>query len=172
MIKWIPGLPYLLHILLSNSRELASRSGRVPDSRSVFSLIFLKSKLRNNISKLLKFQHPEIKLQFIYKLTKRLSSFLNIRTSSHLLCVLMLSISIRVVCSSWNASYYGKTARNLKVLCCEHQGIINRAHPSTSSIWDHVKQPRHTSKLEDFSISVELIIPSIFCPRKSFHPMR
>jgi len=84
-------------ILCYQILELASRSGRVPDSRSVFSLIFLKSKLRNNFSKLLKFHYPEIKLQFKYKLPKCLSSFLNIRTSSHLLCVLMLSISLRVV---------------------------------------------------------------------------
>ena len=52
-------------------------------------------------------------------------------------------------------TYYGKTARNLKIRCCEHQGINKsggtRAPPSTPSIWDHIKQTGHIGKLEDFS---------------------
>ena len=59
-------------------------------------------------------------------------------------------------CSGCNATYYGKTARNLKVCCCEHLGITKSvetcAPASTSSIWDHIKQTGHIGKLEDFSI--------------------
>ena len=57
----------------------------------------LSFRLRNNINKLMKCHYPDLKLQFIYKSTKRLPLYLNTRTSSQLLCALMSFIGIRVV---------------------------------------------------------------------------
>ena len=58
--------------------------------------------------------------------------------------------------SGCNATYYGKTSRNLKIRCNEHLGIDKKgsklASPSPSSIWDHIKQTGHSALLENFSI--------------------
>ena len=59
-------------------------------------------------------------------------------------------------CSGCIATYYGKTCINLKIPCYKHLGTNKsggkRACPSSSSVWDHIKQSGHAGTLEDFSI--------------------
>ena len=114
----------------------------------------LSFRLRNNINKLMKCYYPDLKLQFIYKSPKRLSSLFKYKDLFPTL--VSSNVIYKYSCSGCNATYYGKTAKNLKVCCCEHLDITKsgetRAPPSTSSIWDHIKQTGHIGKLEDFSI--------------------
>ena len=59
-------------------------------------------------------------------------------------------------CSGCNASYYGKTKRNLLIRCNEHLGINRNGRelssPSLPSIRDHIKQTGHTASIDDFSV--------------------
>ena len=98
--------------------------------------------------------YPNVKLQFVYKSPKRLSSIFKIKD---LLPSLVCSnVIYKYSCSGCSATYYGKTSRNLKIRCCEHLGTNKsggkRACPSSSSVGDHVKQSGHEGTLEDFSI--------------------
>ena len=59
-------------------------------------------------------------------------------------------------CSGCNATYYGKTNRNLLIHCNEHLAINRNGHEivssSPSSIRDHIKQTGHTMSIGDFHI--------------------
>ena len=111
-------------------------------------------KIRNNITKLIKSHYPETKLQFVCRASKRLSLLFKYKDFFQpLVCS---NVNYKYTCSGCNATYYGKTSRNLKIRCYEHLGLNkrgeNRASPSSSSIWDHIKQSGHAGTLEDFSI--------------------
>ena len=72
-----------------NERFSPSNKPPVPEQskqRIVFCIPFLghlSFKLRNNITKLIKSHYPDIKLQFIYKSPKRLSSIFKFRLRAH-----------------------------------------------------------------------------------------
>ena len=143
-----------------NERFSPSKKPPVPEQnkqRIVFCIPFLghlSYKLRNNITKLIKAHYPNVKLQFVYKSPKRLSSIFKIKD---LLPSLVCSnVICKYSCSGCSATYYGKTSRNLKIRCYEHLGTNKsggkRACPSSSSVGDHIKQSGHEGTLEDFSI--------------------
>ena len=143
-----------------NERFSPSKKPPVPEQnkqRIVFCIPFLghlSFKLRNNITKLIKAHYPNVKLQFVYKSPKRLSSIFKIKD---LLPSLVCSnVIYKYSCSGCSATYYGKTSRNLKIRCYEHLGTNKsggkRACPSSSSVGDHIKQSGHEGTLEDFSI--------------------
>ena len=124
---------------------------------TVFCIPFLghlSFKIRNNINKLIKPHYPDTKLQFVYKAPKRLSSLFKCKDSfPPLNCS---NVIYRYSCSGCTATYNGRTPRNLKIRCYEHLEINkserNYPSPSSSSIWDHIKQSGHDCTLEDFSI--------------------
>ena len=66
------------------------------------------------------------------------------------------SVIYKYTCSSCNATYYGKTTRNLKVRCMEHLGINRSGHKTNSSgqssIGDHITKTAHNGTMEDFKI--------------------
>ena len=125
--------------------------------RIVFCIPFLghlSFKLHNNITKLIKAHYPNVKLQFVYKSPKQLSSIFKFKD---LLPPLVCSnIIYKYLCSGCSATYYGKTSRNLNICCYEHLGTnksgSKRSTPSSSSVGDHIKQSGHEGTLEDFSI--------------------
>ena len=69
----------------------------------------------------------------------------------------MINIYLRVyMCSSRNATYYGKTTRNLKVYCLEHVDFNRSGHKTNSStqssIVDHPGRIGHNATIEYFRI--------------------
>ena len=111
-------------------------------------------KVRNNITKLIKSQCPDIRLKFVYKDSKRLSSLF--KYTDFFPPLVCSNVIYKYSCSGCNATYYGKTSRNLTIRCYEHLGLTksggNRASPSSSSIWDHITQSGNAGTLEHFSI--------------------
>ena len=82
--------------------------------------------------------------------------YLKLRTAFRPLCAPVSFISTHT-CSSCNATYYGKTSRDLKVRYMEHLGINRSGHKtkssSQSSIGDHITKTAHNGTMEDFKIS-------------------
>ena len=122
-----------------------------------FCLPFLGSystRIKKNVIKLFKDNYPDIKLQVIFRSPARLSSFFRIKDRfPYLLCS---NVIYKYTCSSCNATYYGKTIRNLKVRCLEHLGR-NRSGQKTnssnpSSIGEHIGKTGHNATMEDFKI--------------------
>ena len=98
------------------------------------------------MSKLFKKQYPNLKLQFVCKPSKQLSSLFKYKDRSN----------VKYSCSGCNATYHGKISRDLKTHCNEYFGIgksgSKLASQSPSSIWDHIKQTGHSGSLDDFSV--------------------
>ena len=89
---------------------------------------------------------------------------------------LQSSVVYKYICSCCNASYIGKSKRQLQVRAFEHLGRSIRTNrpltkPAFSAIRDHSHQKDHPLSLESFSIltcsrtsDMELIIlESLFC---------
>ena len=111
-------------------------------------------RIKKNVIKLLKENFPDVKLQVVFRSPIRLSSLFKFKDRfSTLMCS---SVIYKYTCSSCNATYYGKTTRNLKVRCMEHLGINRSGHKTTSfgqsSIGDHITKPAHNGTMEDFKI--------------------
>ena len=77
--------------------------------------------VRNDMSKLFKKYHPNLKLLFIYKSPKQLSFLLKYKDC--LPTLLCSNVIYKYSCSGCNTTYYGKTSRNLKIRCNKHLGI-------------------------------------------------
>ena len=126
--------------------------------RNIFCILYLPHlgfKFRNNLTKLFNKYYPNIKLQFVFKSPRRLSTLFAFKDCfPTLLCS---SIIYKYSCSGCSTTYYGKTSRNLKIRCNEHLCIGKNgsklASPSQSSILDHLKHTGHTVSLEDFSVT-------------------
>ena len=96
--------------------------------------------------------YPNIKLQFVFKSPRQLSSLFKFKD-----CFPSFPCSnVSYRCSDCGDTYYCKRSRNLRIRSSEHLGISKSgsrfASPSPSSIWEHLKQAGYTGSLEDFSI--------------------
>ena len=130
-----------------------------------FCLPFLGSystRITKNVIKLFKDNYPDIKLQVVFRYPARLSSFFRIKDRfPYLLCS---NVIYKYTCSSCNATYYGKTIRNLKVRCLEHL-VRNRSGHKTnfsnpSSIGEHIGKTGHNATMEDFKARHTLELPA------------
>ena len=111
-------------------------------------------RIKKNVIKLLKENFPDVKLQVVFRSPVRLSSLFKFKDRcSTLMCY---SVIYKYTCSSCNATYYGKTTRNLKVRCLEDLGINRRGHKTNSScqssIADSINKTAHNATMEDFKI--------------------
>ena len=125
--------------------------------RMVFYIPFLGNhsfKICKSITKLSKSHYPDVKLQFVCKASKRL--FLLFKYTDFFPPLVCSNVIYKHSCSGCNATYYGRTSRNLKIRCFERLGLHKsrgiRASSSSLSIWDHIKHSGHSGTLEDFSI--------------------
>ena len=61
--------------------------------------------------------------------------------------LLCSNVIYKCLWSGFNATYYEKISRNLKVRCNEHYGIgksgSKHASPNPSYIWEYIKQTGH-----------------------------
>ena len=114
-------LQYILHTKPKDKGE-----GK---SRITCCLPFLGNRsfrIRNNINKLIKDHYRDIQVQFIFKSTKRVSSLF--RYKDRIPTLVCSNVVYKFSCSGCNATYYGKTNRNLLIRCNEHLGINRNGH--------------------------------------------
>ena len=111
-------------------------------------------RIRNNINKMIKAYYCEIKVQFIFKSAKRVSSLFQYKDRIPIL--VCSNVAYKLLCSGCNATYYDKTNRNLLIRSNEHLGINRNGREivssSPSSIRDYVKQTGHTPSINDFRV--------------------
>ena len=111
-------------------------------------------RIRNDITRLIKTHYLNTQVQFIFKSAKRISSMFQYK--DRIPTLVCSNVIYKFSCSGCNASYYGKTNRNLLIRCNEHLGINRNGRelssPSPSSIRNHIKQTGHTASIDDFSV--------------------
>ena len=97
---------------------------------------------------------PDTRLVTLFRSSRRFASFF--RSKDHLSPLLCSNVIYKYTCSSCNASYYGKTSRNLKIRCLERLGISKSGRrmssPSNSSIYDHISSLGRNGSVEDSEI--------------------
>ena len=109
--------------------------------------------IKTKIYRIIKQCYPGIKLQVIFRSPKRIQSFFPFKDRCSAL--IRSSVVYKFQCPGCNASYFGKTSRNLLTRCREHLGINKAGQKikvSSSAIWDHINQSGHAASLEDFSV--------------------
>ena len=108
--------------------------------------------IKTRICRIIKQCYPGIKLQVIFRSPKRIQSFFP--SKDHIPTLIRSSVVYKFQCPGCNASYFGKTSRNLITRCREHLGI-NKAGQKikvSPAIWDHINQSGHAASLEGFVV--------------------
>ena len=109
--------------------------------------------IKTRICKVIKQWYPGIKLQVVFRSPKRIQSFLPFK--DRIATLIRSSVVYKFQCPGCNASYFGKTSRNLITRCREHLGINKAGQKikvSPSAIWDQINQSGHAASLEDFLV--------------------
>ena len=109
--------------------------------------------IKTKICRIIKQCYPGIQLNVIYRSPERIQSCFPFKDRFPTL--IRSSVVYKFQCPGCQASYFGKTSRNLITRCREHLGI-NKAgqkiKASPSAIGDHISQSGHAASLEDFSV--------------------
>ena len=95
--------------------------------------------IKTRICTIIKQCYPGIKLQVIFRSPKRIQSFFPFK--DRIPTLIRSSVIYKFQCPGCNASYFGKTSRNLVTRCREHLGINKAGQKikvSRSAIWDHI----------------------------------
>ena len=98
---------------------------------------------------------PYVNLKVVFRIKNRLSSKLTFKDRiSKEMCTLLCH---KFQCSSYNATYYGKTKRHFKFRVSKHMGVSARTSKNIKSIKssvvrDHMVVPNSIGSFEDFSV--------------------
>ena len=111
----------------------------------------LRTLLKNSISKNL----PFCKIRVIFKSATRISNFFQF--IDKMPCCLRSNVVYKFSCGRCNATYYGKTCRNLSVRVAEHSGVSpltgKKSMPKTSAaVKGHTLFCDHIVSIDDFKI--------------------
>lgn len=111
--------------------------------------------LRNKLSKLVREFYPQSSIRVIFRPTRTISSFLKFKDT--IPSELQASVVYQYKCHCCNATYIGKTKRQLRVRISEHRGRSIRtnrplAKPPFSAIHKHSMEADHTIRVESFSV--------------------
>ena len=111
--------------------------------------------IRTQISRLCNAAFPHLDIRFVFRSSRRISSFLPIKDKvpKNLRC----SVVYLFKCRCCSASYVGQTTRHLHTRISEHLGIspITGKHsnsPVISSILSHTNASGHPANFDDFQI--------------------
>ena len=120
---------------------------------------------------LLKEFYPNEKFRLVFTTSLRISNFFQFK--DRIPVALQSSIVYQYICEDCQASYVGKTTRQLKVRAAEHQGVSPRtdrpiSSPGHSAIREHCSSSGHRFNSSSFKVlkscspSALLILESLF----------
>lgn len=162
-----------LNRLHASSHEIIQHPKQGED-RTVFKIPFYGPSsfaFKNKIQHLLKQFYPDRKFRLVFTSCLRISDFFQFK--DRIPAALQSSIVYQYICEDCQASYVGKTCRQLKVRSAEHQGVSPRTggsvgSPLHSAIRDHCSSSGHHFKTSSFKIlkssspSALFILESLF----------
>ena len=111
--------------------------------------------IRTQINRLCRAAFPHLDIRFVFRSTKRLSTFFSFKDK--IPKALKSGVVYSFTCRCCSASYVGQTTRHLHTRVSEHLGITPITgklckNPPQSSIFSHLISTGHTASIDDFKI--------------------
>jgi hypothetical protein len=111
--------------------------------------------IRTQINRLCRAAFPHLDIRFVFRSTKRLSTFFSFKDK--IPKALKSGVVYSFTCRCCSASYVGQTTRHLHTRVSEHLGITPITgklckNPPQSSIFSHLTSTGHTASIDDFKI--------------------
>ena len=111
--------------------------------------------IRTQINRLCHAAFPHLDIRFVFRSTKRLSTFFSFKDK--IPKALKSGVVYSFMCRCCSTSYVGQTTRHLHTRVSEHLGITPITgklckNPPQSSIFSHLTCTGHTASIDDFEI--------------------